>query len=150
MKGVILGGGLGTRLSPLTEITNKHLLPVGKEPMIWHSVKQLVLSDITDIMIITSTHHMGSVVNSLGSGKRFGCSFTYRVQEEAGGIAHALALARQFTGDDRVVVLLGDNIFEYSIARYVEDFRNQQQGGESCLRRLATRSDLASLPWMRN
>ena len=129
MKGVILGGGLGTRLCPLTEITNKHLLPVGKEPMIWHAVKQLVLSDVTDIMVITSTHHMGSVVNSLGSGKRFGCNFTYRVQEEAGGIAHALALARQFTGDDRIVVILGDNIFEYSIAPYVEEFRKQQQGG---------------------
>jgi glucose-1-phosphate thymidylyltransferase len=134
MKGVILGGGLGTRLSPLTEITNKHLLPVGKEPMIWHSVKQLVLSDITDIMIITSTHHMGSVVNSLGSGKRFGCDFTYRVQEEAGGIAHALALARQFAGDNRIVVLLGDNIFEYSIATYVQEFRNQQQGARVLLK----------------
>jgi len=134
MKGVILGGGLGTRLSPLTEITNKHLLPVGKEPMIWHSVKQLVLSDVTDIMVITSTHHMGSVVNSLGSGKRFGCNFTYRVQEEAGGIAHALALARQFTGDERIVVLLGDNIFEYSIAPYVEEFRKQQKGGRVLLK----------------
>ena len=134
MKGVILGGGLGARLSPLTEITNKHLLPVGKEPMIWHAVKQLVLSDITDVMVITSTHHMGSVVNSLGSGKRFGCNFTYRVQEEAGGIAHALALARQFTGDDRIVVLLGDNIFEYSIAPYVEEFRKQQRGGRVLLK----------------
>ena len=134
MKGVILGGGLGTRLSPLTEITNKHLLPVGKEPMIWHSVKQLVLSDIHDIMVITSTNHMGSVVNSLGSGKRFGCDFTYRVQEETGGIAHALSLARQFTGDDRIVVLLGDNIFEYSIAPYVEDFRSQNQGARVLLK----------------
>jgi glucose-1-phosphate thymidylyltransferase len=102
--------------------------------MIWHSVRQLVSSDITDIMVITSTHHMGSVVNSLGSGKRFGCNFTYRVQEEAGGIAHALALARQFAGDDRIVVLLGDNIFEYSIAPYVEDFRNQLQGGRVLLK----------------
>jgi len=137
MKGVILGGGLGTRLSPLTEITNKHLLPVGKEPMIWHAVKQLVLSDVTDILVITSTHHMGSVVNSLGSGKRFGCDFTYRVQEDAGGIAHALALARQFSGDGRIVVLLGDNIFEYSIAPYVEEFRRQQQGGRVLLKEVS-------------
>lgn len=134
MKGVILGGGLGTRLTPLTEITNKHLLPVGKEPMIWHSVRQLVLSDITEIMVITSTHHMGAVVNSLGSGKRFGCNFTYRVQEEAGGIAHALALARQFSGDDRIVVILADNVFEYSIAPYVHDFINQQSGARVLLK----------------
>jgi len=137
VKGVILGGGLGTRLSPLTEITNKHLLPVGKEPMIWHSVRQLVLSDITNILVITSTHHMGSVVNSLGSGKRFGCDFTYRVQEEAGGIAHALALARQFAGKDRIVVLLADNIFEYSIARYVLEFRNQPRGGRVLLKEVS-------------
>ena len=134
MKGVILGGGLGTRLNPLTEITNKHLLPVGKEPMIWHPVRQLIMSGITDIMIITSTHHMGSVVNSLGSGKRFGCEFTYRVQEEAGGIAHALALARQFANNQRIVVLLGDNIFEYSIAPYVEEFRKQEAGGRVLLK----------------
>jgi len=134
MKGIILCGGLGTRLNPLTEITNKHLLPVGKEPMIWHPVRQLIMSDITDIMIITSTHHMGSVVNSLGSGKRFGCDFTYRVQEEAGGIAHALALSRQFANNQRIVVLLGDNIFEYSIAPYVEKFREQEEGGRVLLK----------------
>ena len=134
MRGIILGGGLGTRLSPLTEITNKHLLPVGKEPMIWHPVRQLVMSDITDIMIITSTHHMGSVVNSLGSGRRFGCEFTYRVQEEAGGIAHALALARQFANGGQIAVLLGDNIFEYSIAPYVDEFREQEKGGRVLLK----------------
>ena len=134
MKGIILGGGLGTRLNPLTEITNKHLLPVGKEPMIWHPVRQLIMSDVTDIMVITSTHHMGSVVNSLGSGRRFGCEFTYRVQEEAGGIAHALALAHRFANDDRIVVLLGDNIFEYSIAPYVDAFRQQEQGGRVLLK----------------
>lgn len=113
MKGVILAGGVGSRLSPLTEITNKHLLPVGKEPMLWHPVRQLVGSGIDEILIVTSTHHMGSVVQSLGSGKRFGCEFTYRVQEEAQGIAHALAKA--FSAGGRIVVLLGDNVFEYSI-----------------------------------
>ncbi len=128
MKGIILAGGVGTRLNPLTEITNKHLLPVGREPMIWHPVKQLSGADITDIIVITSTHHMGSVVNSLGSGQRFGCQFTYRVQEEAGGIAHALDLARQFAGGDDIVVLLGDNIFEYTIAPYVDAFRRQEKG----------------------
>jgi len=134
VKGVILAGGLGTRLNPLTEITNKHLLPVGREPMIWHPVRQLVGSRITDIMIITSTHHMGSIVNSLGSGKRFGCKFTYRVQEEAGGIAHALELARDFASDDSIVVLLGDNVFERSIAPFVDAFRVQERGARVMLK----------------
>jgi glucose-1-phosphate thymidylyltransferase len=134
MKGVILAGGRGTRLEPLTEITNKHLLPVGKEPMIWHAVKQLVGAGITEVIVITSTHHMGDIVNSLGSGKRFGCEFTYRVQEEAGGIAHALALAESFAKHDRIVVLLGDNIFEYSIRPHVEAFRQQANGARVLLK----------------
>ena len=134
MKGVILGGGLGTRLFPLTEITNKHLLPVGKEPMIWHGVKQLTDAGIDEIMVITSTHHMGSVVNSLGSGKRFECEFTYRVQEEAGGIAHALALAKGFANKEKIVVLLADNIFEFSIAPYVDEFRKQKNGARVLLK----------------
>ena len=134
MKGVILAGGRGTRLSPLTEITNKHLLPIGKEPMIWHAVKQLIGAGITDIMVITSTDHMGAIVNSLGSGRRFNCEFTYRVQEEAGGIAHALALARNFAKDKQMVVLLADNVFEYSIAPYVEEFRRQTHGARVLLK----------------
>jgi glucose-1-phosphate thymidylyltransferase len=134
VKGVILAGGLGSRLTPLTEITNKHLLPVGKEPMIWHPVRQLIGSGIGEILIVTSTHHMGSVVQSLGSGKRFGCEFTYRVQEEAGGIAHALALAEEFAAGERIVVLLGDNIFEYSIGPHVNDFRRQKRGARVLLK----------------
>lgn len=121
-------------MSPLTEITNKHLLPVGKEPMIWHPVRQLVGSGIGEILIVTSTHHMGSVVQSLGSGKRFGCEFTYRVQEEAGGIAHALALAEEFSSGNRIVALLGDNVFEYSIAPHVNDFRRQKRGARVLLK----------------
>jgi len=134
MRGVILAGGLGSRLSPLTEITNKHLLPVGREPMIWHPVRQLISARVSEIMVITSTHHMGSVVNSLGSGRRFGCEFTYRVQEVAGGIAHALALARGFASGDSIVVLLGDNIFEHSIARFVDEFRVQERGARVMLK----------------
>lgn len=134
MKGIILAGGIGTRLSPLTEITNKHLLPVGKEPMIWHPVKQLVMSGIDDILVITSSHHMGSVVNSLGSGQRFNCEFTYRVQEEAGGIAHALGLGRTFAGGERIVVLLGDNVFEHSIWPHVAEFREQARGARVLLK----------------
>jgi glucose-1-phosphate thymidylyltransferase len=134
MKGVILAGGMGTRLWPLTEITNKHLLPVGKEPMIWHPVKQLVGAGISDILVVTATHHMGAVVNSLGSGRRFGCEFTYRVQEEARGIAHALSLARTFANGGRIVVLLGDNIFEYSIAEHVYEYRKQNIGARVLLK----------------
>jgi glucose-1-phosphate thymidylyltransferase len=134
MKGVILAGGRGSRLDPLTEITNKHLLPVGREPMVWHPVRQMVGSGIEEIMVITSTHHMGDVVNSLGSGKRFGCQFTYRVQEEAGGIAHALALAERFVGGDRVTVLLGDNVFEHSIRPHVAAFSEQKNGARVLLK----------------
>jgi glucose-1-phosphate thymidylyltransferase len=134
VKGVILAGGVGTRLTPLTEITNKHLLPVGKEPMLWHPVRQLVGSGIDEILVVTSTHHMGSVVQSLGSGKRFGCEFTYRVQEEPQGIAHALALAKAFSAGGRIVVLLGDNVFEYSISPHVDDFRRQKRGARVLLK----------------
>lgn len=134
MKGIILAGGRGTRLDPLTEVTNKHLLPVGKEPMIWHPVKQLVGSGIVEILVITSTHHMGDIVNSLGSGRRFGCEFTYRVQEDPAGIAHALALGEQFAQGQRIVVLLGDNIFECSIKPHIEAFQVQALGARVLLK----------------
>lgn len=140
IKGVILAGGKGTRLNPLTEITNKHLLPVGREPMIWHSVKQLISAEIQDVLVITSTNHMGDIVNSLGSGRRFGCQFTYRVQEEAGGIAHALFLAQTFARGSRIVVLLGDNIFEHSINPYVKEFLNQEKGARVLLKKVADAS----------
>lgn len=136
LKGIILAGGKGTRLSPLTEITNKHLLPVGREPMIWHPVKQLVMAGIREILVITSNNHMGDIVNSLGSGKRFGCEFTYRVQEESGGIAHALALGERFSENQKIVVFLGDNIFECSIRPYVEDFNTQNIGARVLLKKV--------------
>jgi glucose-1-phosphate thymidylyltransferase len=136
IKGVILAGGKGVRLYPLTEVTNKHLLPVGREPMIWHCVRQLISAEIKDILVITSTSHMGDIVNSLGSGTRFDCEFTYRVQEEAGGIAHALALAEAFAEGQRIVVLLGDNIFERSIRPYVDAFRKQETGARVLLKKV--------------
>lgn len=147
MRGVILAGGKGTRLHPLTEITNKHLLPVGQEPMIWHSIKQCVLAGVREILVVTSTHHMGDVINSLGSGARFGCELTYRVQEEAGGIADALALARGFAAAQPIVVLLGDNIFERSIAPYVDAFRAEPIGARVLLKRVhdPTRFGIAAL-----
>lgn len=134
MKGIILAGGKGSRLAPLTEVTNKHLLPVGKEPMIWHSVKQFAIADIRDILVVTSTSHMGDVVNSLGSGKRFGCELTYRVQEEPNGIAGALALGEQFARGEKIIVLLGDNIFEYSIRPHIEAFAKQTIGSRVLLK----------------
>ena len=137
LKGVILAGGLGTRLHPLTKVTSKHLLPVGNEPMIFHSVKQLTTAGITNILIVTNPEYVGDFVNTLGSGKDFGCEFTYRVQEEAKGIAHALALAEGFASGSRTVVLLGDNIFETSIQHAVNDFHAQQHGARVLLKQVS-------------
>lgn len=115
MKGVILAGGTGSRLYPLTKVTNKHLLPVGNKPMIYYPIERLIEAGIQEILIVTGTDHMGDVVNLLGSGKDFKCRFTYKVQDEAGGIAQALGLAENFAGGDSVVVILGDNIFNFSL-----------------------------------
>ena len=142
LKGVILAGGLGTRLYPLTKVTSKHLLPVGNEPMIFHSVKQLTTAGITDILIVTNPEYVGDFVNTLGSGKDFGCEFTYRVQEEAKGIAHALALAEGFARGGRIVVFLGDNIFENSIWHALNDFHTQQQGARVLLKQMPNPKDL--------
>ena len=136
LKGVILAGGLGTRLHPLTKVTSKHLLPVGNEPMVFHSVKQLTTAGITDILIVTNPQYVGDFVNALGSGKDFGCEFTYRVQEEAKGIADALALAEGFANNGSITVLLGDNIFETSIQQAVDDFQAQPEGARVLLKQV--------------
>ncbi|WP_217560479.1 sugar phosphate nucleotidyltransferase [Paenibacillus sp. GbtcB18] len=130
MKGIILAGGTGSRLYPLTKVTNKHLLPVGKYPMIFHGISKLKQCQIDDVLIITGKEHMGDVVNLLGSGHEFGLKFTYKVQDEAGGIAQALGLAEDFVSDDRMVVILGDNIFESSIAPFVKNFNEQRIGAK--------------------
>ncbi len=130
MKGIILAGGTGSRLYPLTKVTNKHLLPVGKYPMIFHSVYKLKQSGINDILIVTGKEHMGDVVNLLGSGRDMGVSFTYKVQDEAGGIAQALDLAEHFVGEDQMVVILGDNVFEDDITPYVHNFKEQKNGAK--------------------
>ena len=122
VKGIVLAGGTGSRLFPLTRVTNKHLLPVGRKPMIFHPIEKMTQAGIEDILIVTGTEHMGAVVGLLGSGKDYGCRFTYKVQDEAGGIAQALGLARNFVGNDRMCVILGDNIFEDSIADAVSAF----------------------------
>ena len=136
LRGVILAGGLGTRLHPLTKVTSKHLLPVGNEPMIFHCVKQLTSSGITDILIVTNPEYVGDFVRVLGGGAEFGCEFTYRVQEEAKGIAHALALAEGFAAGGRIVVFLGDNVFESPIRPAVADFLAQREGARVMLKQV--------------
>lgn len=136
LKGVILAGGLGTRLYPLTKVTSKHLLPVGNEPMVFHSIKQLKEVGISDILIITSPIHIGDFVSVLGTGKDFGCDFTYRVQEEANGIAHALELAEGFAAGGSIVVLLADNIFESSILHVVSEYKIQKTGARVLLKKV--------------
>jgi glucose-1-phosphate thymidylyltransferase len=111
IRGVILAGGKGTRLGELTKVTNKHLLPVGPYPMVYHPLKKLTGAGLTDIMLVSGTEHMGDFVELLGSGKDHWCRLTYRVQDEAGGIAQALGLAELFCTGSRSCVLLGDNIF---------------------------------------
>lgn len=130
MKAIILAGGTGSRLFPLTKVTNKHLLPVGKYPMIFHSVYKLKQAGLTDILIVTGKEHMGDVVNLLGSGSQMGVNFTYKVQDEAGGIAQALGLAEHFVGEGQMVVILGDNIFSDDITPYVSNFREQKNGAK--------------------
>lgn len=130
MKGVILAGGTGSRLYPLTKITNKHLLPVGRYPMIYHAIYKLLQADIRDILIVTGKEHMGDVVSLLGSGYDFGAEFTYRVQDRAGGIAQALGLSESFVGKDQVTVILGDNVFSDDISDYVRNFQHQRLGAK--------------------
>lgn len=134
MKGIILAGGTGSRLYPLSKVTNKHLLPVGKYPMIYHPISKLKEAGITDIFIVTGKEHAGAIVNLLGSGNEMGLKFTYRIQDCAGGIAQALSLAESFVGNDRCVVILGDNIFEDSIVTYVAKYESQENGAKILLK----------------
>lgn len=137
MKGIILAGGTGSRLFPLTKVTNKHLLPVGQKPMIYHPVEKLIEAGIKEILIVTGVDHMGDVVGLLGSGKEFGCRFTYRVQDEAGGIAQALALAEHFVHGDLCTVILGDNIFQDSLSVDVKRFVEQKVGARILLKQVS-------------
>jgi len=134
MKGIILAGGTGSRLYPLTKVTNKHLLPVGAEPMIFHPLRKLVAAGIQEIMVVTGIEHVGAVVGALGSGREFGCDLTYRVQDQAGGIAQALGLARHFVGQGRAVVLLGDNLFQDPLQPFVAAYQRQSAGARLLLK----------------
>ena len=135
MKGVILAGGLGKRLEPLTRITNKHLLPVYDRPMIYYPIQILVEAGINDILIVTGGNHAGEFLHLLGNGKEFGLKhINYTYQKGEGGIAEALDLAKHFADNDKVVVVLGDNIIEKSIKPYVEDFAKQKNGAKILLK----------------
>jgi glucose-1-phosphate thymidylyltransferase len=120
-RGVILAGGKGTRLGELTKITNKHLLPVGALPMVYYPVKKLVGAGVRDLLLVSGTEHMGDFVELLGSGRHHQCRLTYRVQDEAGGIAQALGLAELFCTGARSLVILGDNIFEDALGPLVAE-----------------------------
>jgi len=135
MKGVILAGGLGTRLHPLTKITNKHLLPVYSKPMIYYPIECLVRAGITDIMIVTGGNSAGDFIRLLENGEEFGLQrLHYAYQKGEGGIAAALALARGFVENQKVCVVLGDNILQYSIRKAVRDFERQKTGAKVFLK----------------
>lgn len=134
MKGVILAGGLGTRMRPLTKITNKHLLPVFDKPMIYYPLETLVEAGITDILIVTGGNNAGDFLRLLGNGKEFGLKhLNYTYQEGEGGIAQALSLAEFFADNDPICVILGDNILEESIRDYVQEFKEQGSGARILL-----------------
>ncbi|MGB2807271.1 MAG: sugar phosphate nucleotidyltransferase [Sedimentisphaerales bacterium] len=138
LRGIILAGGTGSRLMPLTKVTNKHLLPIGRKPMIYYPIEKLTSIGIREILIVTGIEHMGDVVSLLGSGKQFGCHFTYKVQDEAGGIAQALGLAENFAQRQPVVVILGDNVFEDNLKNYADRFISQKTGARVLLKQVPT------------
>lgn len=137
MKGIILAGGLGTRLYPLTKVTNKHLLPVYNKPMIFYPIEKLVEAGIKDIMIVTGGNHAGAFLQLLGNGEEFGLKdIAYTYQKGEGGIAEALGLCENFADGDKITVILGDNIIEKSIKPYVENFEKEKEGAKILLKKV--------------
>jgi glucose-1-phosphate thymidylyltransferase len=137
MKGVILAGGLGSRLFPLTKVTNKHLLPVYDKPMIYYPVETLVRAGVRDILVVTGGNSSGDFLKLLGNGKQFGLKhINYTYQEGEGGIAHALSLAEHFVGDDKMVVILGDNIVQDDMTLHVRRFAAQEKGARVLLKKV--------------
>jgi glucose-1-phosphate thymidylyltransferase len=135
MKGVILAGGLGTRLHPLTKVTNKHLLPVYDKPMIYYPIQTLINAGIDDILIVTGGNNAGDFLKLLGNGKEFGLKhINYTYQEGEGGIAEALRLAEFFASGEKICVVLGDNIIEKHIRRAVKNFQKQERGAKILLK----------------
>jgi len=136
LRGVVLAGGTGSRLMPLTKVTNKHLLGVGHKPMIYYPIEKLISAGIEQILIVTGVEYMGDVVSLLGSGRDFGCQFTYKVQDEAGGIAEALGLAENFGYGQPMAVILGDNIFQANLKDYVDRFISQKTGARILIKQV--------------
>jgi glucose-1-phosphate thymidylyltransferase len=137
MKGIVLAGGTGSRLFPLTKITNKHLLHIYDRPMIYYPIQTLVDAGIRDILIVTGGRNSGDFLRLLGNGKHFGLAhINYTYQEGEGGIADALGLAEHFADHDKICVILGDNIIERDIRTAAEQFRNQPQGAHILLKRV--------------
>jgi glucose-1-phosphate thymidylyltransferase len=137
MKGVILAGGTGSRLDPMTRITNKHLLPVYTKPMIYYPIETLVNAGITDIMVVTGGNHAGEFLRLLGDGRELGVKrLSYAYQAQAGGIAEALGLTENFVDGDKFLVMLGDNILEQSIEPYVSNFDRQERGARVLLKEM--------------
>ena len=137
MKGIILAGGLGSRLHPLTKVTNKHLLPVYNKPMIYYPIETLVKGGITDILLVTGGNSAGDFLKLLGNGHDFGLThFNYAYQEGEGGIAQALSLAEHFVDNNKIVVILGDNIIQDDISSYVQRFEKQKKGARILLKKV--------------
>jgi glucose-1-phosphate thymidylyltransferase len=137
MKGVILAGGLGKRLNPLTKITNKHLLPIYDKPMIYYPIEKLIQAGIKDILIVTGGNFAGDFLMLLGNGKEFGLKdINYTYQEGQGGIAEALGLAEHFAEKEKIVVILGDNIIEDDITPFVQRFEKQKEGAKILLKKV--------------
>ena len=135
LKGIVLAGGLGTRLSPLTDVTNKHLLPVYRKPMVFYPIEKLVQAGVDEVMVVTGGPHAGHFLKVLENGKRFGLrEMHYAYQEGEGGIAAALALTEHFAGGDRVCVILGDNIFSDELGPGVKRFMEQPEGARIFLK----------------
>ncbi|WP_100404821.1 sugar phosphate nucleotidyltransferase [Bacillus solitudinis] len=134
MKGVILAGGRGTRLRPITEIINKHLLPVGSYPMIYWSIFKLKEAGISDILILTNKEHLSSFIQLLRNGEPFEVNINYKIQDGSAGIADALSYAKSFVKDDKFIVLLGDNVFEDSLISYIEAYQKQSKGARVLLK----------------
>lgn len=138
MKGAVLAGGLGTRLQPLTRITNKHLLPVFDRPMVFYPIQMLVDAGVTDIIVLTGGNFAGEFLNLIGNGEDFGLPrINYAYQSGNGGIAEALGLCRDFVGDDKMIVVLGDNILEQNIKPSVDAFEQQEKGARIFLKEVA-------------
>jgi len=137
MKGIILAGGTGSRLYPLTEITNKHLLPVFNKPMVLYPLETLRKSGIEDILVVTGKMHAGHFINFLGSGRNYGVRLSYALQDKPAGIADALSLAEDFADGEKIAVILGDNIFKGDFSKEIQSFLRQKYGAKIFLKKVS-------------